>query len=63
VKKSFDDLKSAAERVGKKDWRLMFIGTMASLAASKVVAPDTLRSIWALAASAFHKIVGFLAGG
>ena len=63
VKESLDDLKRAAERVGKKDWYLIFLGTMASHALEKVVAPDTLRSIWALVGNGFHKVLGFIAAG
>jgi hypothetical protein len=43
VKTSFDDLTRAAERVVKKDWYLIFLGTMASQAMGKIVSPDTLE--------------------
>ena len=63
VKKSLDDLKRAAERVGKKDWYLIFLGTMASHALEKIVTPDTLRSVSALVGNAFHKLLVLLTAG
>ena len=63
IRKAFEDLKTAAERIGKKDWRLVFVGTMASMVLEKVVSSGTMRSLWTLIDSAFHKIVGLLAAG
>jgi hypothetical protein len=63
VRKSFDHLKGATERVGKKDWYLMFIGAVGTMVMEKIIASDTARSILGLVGNAFHKVLGLMTAG
>ena|SRR2546429_499761 len=49
--------KSAAGRLGRKDWVMYFLGTVTSLAISSAFAPDQARHLWQLAVQAVQWVL------
>jgi hypothetical protein len=60
IERGIDELKEAAQRVGRKDWRIMLYGTAFNMIVSDLVPPHIVQNIFTMA---FHSLAYILGGG
>jgi hypothetical protein len=54
ISRKLDEIRSASERLGRKDWVNYVAGTLTSLCISAAFAPDTTRALFKLVSRAFE---------
>jgi hypothetical protein len=60
IDEQFKEAEEASERLGRKDWVLLFMGTMFSLVLADVITPDIFHHILTMA---FHGLEHLFVGG
>lgn len=56
VATKFDELKQAADRVGRKDWWMMLLGGLTGLALDRLATGPTLNAAWSLLKAALAEL-------
>lgn len=58
----FDELEAASSRLGRKDWRLVFLGVLFSLIASVILPPEAVPHILKMALHGLDHLFGSVGG-
>jgi hypothetical protein len=59
IERRFDEAEEASQRIGRKDWKLMFMGTVFALVANDLVPAGAVHSIFAVLLHGAAHIFGF----
>ena len=56
IHENFTEIKKASNRIGKKDWTLLFLGNITSMLITKLITPENINSIIVFSANALQWI-------
>jgi hypothetical protein len=59
VEQRFDQAEDASRRLGRKDWFLLFLGTVSSLILPALVPPEVVQHIFIAAAHGLGHLFGY----